>query len=236
MTERHDSAQMIGALDQLLRSSVDFLCGAGGDGHFTRVSPVLANMLGRGERTLLGRPILDFVHRRDRVNARRMLERQARGERIAHFESALLNLAINARDAMAERGKITVETANVSIGDEAARGFDVAPGDYVKLTVTDSGAGMPPEVVGRAFEPFFTTKEAGKGTGLGLGMVYAFVKQSGGHVHIESELAVGTSAILYLQRATQAEIGTREFAAHASKPRGSETIFWLSRMTPTFVP
>ena len=140
------------------------------------------------------------------------------------FESALLNLAINARDAIAEGGKIMVETANVSIDDEAARGLDIAPGDYVMLTVTDSGTGMPPAVVGRAFEPFYTTKEAGKGTGLGLSMVYAFVKQSGGHVHIESELGVGTSAILYLQRATQAEIGTRELAAHAREPRGSETI------------
>ncbi|WP_253190326.1 ATP-binding protein [Sphingomonas sp. LM7] len=120
---------------------------------------------------------------------------------VGQLESALVNLCVNARDAMVEGGKLVVSTANVKLDrDYAVTHPDVMPGDYVRITVQDSGAGMPAEVRDRAFEPFFTTKAMGKGTGLGLSQVYGFVKQSGGHVAIESEAGRGTAVHLYLPR------------------------------------
>lgn len=119
----------------------------------------------------------------------------------AQLESALLNLAINARDAMPNGGKILIETSNIFLGqDYAARHSDVKPGEYVLVAVSDQGVGIPPENHPRLFEPFFTTKPPGKGTGLGLPMVYGFVKQSNGHVKIYSEVGVGTVVKLYLPR------------------------------------
>ena len=121
------------------------------------------------------------------------------------IENAILNLAINARDAMPNGGRILIETSNFTLTkDDAALSPDAVSGDYVKLTVADEGIGMAPDVVARAFEPFFTTKEAGRGTGLGLSTIYGFVKQSGGHANIYSEVGKGTAISLYLPRDTSA--------------------------------
>lgn len=124
----------------------------------------------------------------------------------AQIENALLNLAINARDAMEGRGKLTIELANAHLDDAYARSHDeVTPGQYVMLAVSDTGSGMSPEIIAKVFEPFFSTKAEGKGSGLGLSMVYGFVKQSGGHVKIYSEVGEGTTIRLYLPRATEVE-------------------------------
>jgi light-regulated signal transduction histidine kinase (bacteriophytochrome) len=117
------------------------------------------------------------------------------------LENALLNLAINARDAMPEGGRLTIAAANAQLdADYAKRHPAVAPGQYVAISVTDSGTGMAPDVVARVFEPFFTTKPLGQGTGLGLSMVYGFAKQSDGHIAIHSEIGQGTVVTLYLPR------------------------------------
>ena len=116
------------------------------------------------------------------------------------FESAVLNLAINARDAMPDGGRLTIRTGHVTVGVDQARGLDVGSGQYVFVAVQDTGEGMAPEVIDHVFEPFFTTKPLGVGTGLGLPMIYSFARQSGGAVKIESETCRGTTITIFLPR------------------------------------
>jgi CheY-like chemotaxis protein len=139
------------------------------------------------------------------------------------LENALLNLVINARDAMPDGGKLTIETANAHLDDAyAAAQRDLDPGQYVAICVTDTGTGMSPEVIERAFDPFFTTKPIGQGTGLGLSMIYGFVKQSDGHVRIYSEVGQGTTVKLYLPRHRGSVETSADTSIPADAPR-SET-------------
>ena len=143
----------------------------------------------------------------------------------AQLENAVLNLALNARDAMPGGGRLTIEMRNQVLDErDVAAHHEVAAGDYAMLAVTDTGEGMGADVLARVFEPFFTTKPDGKGTGLGLPMVFGFVKQSGGHVMIQSEPGRGTTVRLYLPRAEGAEPAPRRQAIVAEPPRGNATI------------
>ena len=139
--------------------------------------------------------------------------------------SALLNLVLNARDAMPQGGKLTVEVRNSSLDEsDLDVNGEARPGDYVMVAVTDTGSGMIAEVASRAFEPFFTTKEVGKGTGLGLSMVYGFAKQSGGAMQIHSEPGHGTVVKLFFPRVGTARQSTAPSADRVATPTGSETI------------
>jgi PAS domain S-box-containing protein len=141
------------------------------------------------------------------------------------LENALLNLSINARDAMPKGGRLTIETKNVTLDRSfIAANTGAVPGDYVLLCVSDTGTGMSPEVIAKAFDPFFTTKPIGQGTGLGLSMIYGFVKQSGGYVRIESKLGAGTVVQLYLRRAQGDEVTPESPLPAIPQPGQGETI------------
>jgi PAS domain S-box-containing protein len=140
----------------------------------------------------------------------------------AQLETALLNLALNARDAMPDGGTLEIEARNVTLDDGAIAG--AAAGSYVRLSIKDTGCGMTPEILNRVFEPFFTTKEVGKGTGLGLSMVYGFVRQSGGHVAIESAVEKGSTVSLYLPKSTETPDAQGQVVQMQNLPAGSGRI------------
>ena len=152
---------------------------------------------------------------------------------LTQLESALLNLCLNARDAMPNGGTLTIETGNTVLdSDYADQNPEVTPGQYILVAVTDTGCGISPENLSRVFEPFFTTKEVGKGTGLGLSMVYGFIKQSQGHVKIYSEPGQGTSVKLYLPKSSQKGEPFRQDQMSVADLRGSEVVLLVEDNAP----
>jgi PAS domain S-box-containing protein len=150
------------------------------------------------------------------------------------LENAILNLCINARDAMPEGGRLTIETANKWLDERAARQQDLPVGQYVSICITDTGTGMTADVIARAFEPFFTTKPLGEGTGLGLSMIYGFARQSGGHVRVYSEVGQGTTMCLYLPRhAEDAPADEDPFNTSSSTPTGDGEVVLVIDDEPT---
>ena len=142
-----------------------------------------------------------------------------------HLDQLIINLVVNARDAMVGGGRLTIETFNVVLDEAyAARHLEVQPGEYVQLIISDTGVGMSDEVKAHLFEPFFTTKGAGRGTGLGLATVYSIVKQSGGHIWVESQEGVGTTFRIYLPRAWQVASPLHHSPVREAPRRGQETI------------
>ena len=159
--------------------------------------PIDANRLVAGMSNLLDRTLGETIAV-ETVRSAGLWLTEADGPQL---EAAILNLAINARDAMADGGKVTIETGNAFLDEFYCQSVEgVKPGQYVMISVTDTGSGMPRDVIDKAFDPFFTTKPAGAGTGLGLSQVYGFIRQSGGHVRIYSEIGEGTTVKIYLPR------------------------------------
>lgn len=182
----------------------------------TLVNDLLENMLPLLKRTLSEGIKIDYLPHNDLW----LTEVDA-----SQLESAILNLAINARDAMASNGKLTIETSNAKIDDSYSELHDeIEVGDYTLISISDTGSGMSADVIRQAFEPFFTTKERGKGSGLGLSMVYGFVKQSNGHIKIYSELGHGTTLKLYLPRCQRPSDAVNAAPASAKQVGGNERI------------
>jgi CheY-like chemotaxis protein len=143
----------------------------------------------------------------------------------SQMEAAILNLVVNAKDAMAGKGRLTIETANAFIDERySQQNADIPVGQYIRIAVSDTGPGMPKEIQERAFDPFFTTKQPGQGTGLGLSQVYGFVRQSGGQVKIYSEVGEGTTIKIYLPRAHVVADHVKDDAVTLVGSLGSETI------------
>jgi signal transduction histidine kinase len=141
------------------------------------------------------------------------------------IEQVIMNMAINAHDAMPDGGKLTLETSNVSVDQENAGSYpDLKPGDYVMLAVTDTGTGMSLQVQARVFEPFFSTKGIGEGAGLGLSTCYGIIKQSGGNITVQSELGQGTRFTIYLPQVKPQAAPPLQHLDSADLPRGTETI------------
>jgi len=149
------------------------------------------------------------------------------------LENAILNLCINARDAMPDGGKLTVETANKWFDERGALRHDLPAGQYVSLCVTDTGTGMTPDVIAKAFDPFFTTKPLGEGTGLGLSMIYGFARQSGGQVRVYSEVGQGTTMCIYLPRHTEDASSDEETPMPAPGPAGNGEVVLVIDDEPT---
>src|SRR5437588_12091870 len=166
-------------------------------------------------RRLIGEKVkLDLVHGRDlwpiKVD-------------VSQFEQVIVNLAVNARDAMPDGGKLTVKTSNVTSDESAQMSYKGMPAaDYVRIDVADTGTGIPAEIVDKIFEPFFSTKEVGKGTGLGLSTVYGIVKQTGGFIYVDSEAGKGTSFHIFLPRHHPEQEVQPDAAAGAAKEAGAE--------------
>jgi CheY-like chemotaxis protein len=160
-----------------------------------------ANRLVGGMSELLQRTLGETVHVETVLNAGLWPTNADAGQ----LENALLNLSINARDAMPEGGKLTIETSNSHLDEAYARQSDMPTGDYILISVTDTGTGMTADVMDKAFDPFFTTKGVGQGTGLGLSQAFGFIKQSGGHIKIYSEVGHGTTVKMYLPRLYSAD-------------------------------
>jgi signal transduction histidine kinase/DNA-binding response OmpR family regulator len=235
--------QVVGGNLQLLSKDI-----AGNERAEKRVQNALAGV-SRGSK--LASQLLAFGRRQPLepkvVNVRKLIQnmddmlRRALGEEIeletvvsgglwntlidpGQLENAILNLAINARDAMEGRGRLTFETANAVLDDDYARAHeDVRPGQYVLVAVTDTGTGISPEILNQVIEPFFSTKGEGKGSGLGLSMVYGFLKQSGGHLKIYSEVGHGTTMKIYLPRTMQVEDNVIDLTSVPAKG-GTETV------------
>lgn len=170
-----------------------------------------------GMKDLLGRTLGETIEIEDRATHRLWKTNADPGQ----VEDALLNLAINARDAMPDGGKLTISCSNETVNENRPHSFpETTPGEYVVLSVSDTGIGMDEDTKARVFEPFFTTKDVGKGSGLGLSMVYGFAKQSGGHVEVESEPSKGATIRVYLPRTNRSEQG-RNQQLNDHRPRGA---------------
>jgi CheY-like chemotaxis protein len=180
--------------------------------------PVNANRMIEEMTELLTRTIGQAIHVETRLHEGLWLVRADRSQ----LESVVLNLIVNAQDAMKAGGTLTIATCNTVVGQDTARDFGLAEGKYISISVTDVGTGMTPEVRARAFDPFFTTKPVGAGTGLGLSQVFGFVSQSGGHVTIDTEIGCGTTVTIYLPQFPGSAI-SRPPRIAAAIPGGSKS-------------